>query len=148
MKHTTAVLAAGLATLLLSGSLDVGAASATITPAADTAALMPSHGTVSIAPAQKWEDSLATGNGIMGALLAGDPVHETITVNHCKLWLPLGSREIVPNVGNVLPQLRQIIGEKGYEAGHRFFLQKAREQGWDGKLGLDRPISPRFRSQD
>ena len=144
MKHTTAVLAAGLATLLLSGSLDVGAASATITPAADTAALMPSHGTVSIAPAQKWEDSLATGNGIMGALLAGDPVHETITVNHCKLWLPLGSREIVPNVGNFLPQLRQIIGEKGYEAGHRFFLQKAREQGWDGKLVWTDPFHPGF----
>ena len=111
IKHTTAVVTAGLATLLLSGSLDVRAGIRTpVTPVADTAALMPSHGTVSIAPAQKWEDSLATGNGIMGALLAGDPAHETVIVNHCKLWLPLGSREIVPNVGNVLPQLRQIIG--------------------------------------
>ena len=105
-----------------------------IIPLADTARWMPKHGTVSIAPAKQWEDSLATGNGILGALLAGDPVHDTLIVNHCKLWLPLGSREVVPNVGNILPELRRLIGEKGYAAGHQFFLDKAKEQGWGGKL--------------
>ena len=115
-----------------------------ITPVANTAALMPTHGTVSIAPATKWEDSLASGNGIMGALLAGDPGSDTLIVNHCKLWLPLGSREIVPDVGNVLPELRRIIGEKGYPAGHDFFLQKAKEQGWDGKLVWTDPFHPGF----
>ena len=66
---------------------------------ADCAALMPKHGTVSLYPAKRWEDSLATGNGRMGALLAGDPQQETLIVNHCKMWLPLGSREVLPDVG-------------------------------------------------
>ena len=115
-----------------------------LTPATNLAAFMPRHGTVSIAPAKKWEDSLATGNGIMGALLAGDPRNDTLIVNHCKLWLPLGSREVVPNVGTVLPEMRRIIGEKGYPAGHQFFLDQAKAQGWDGKLVWTDPFHPGF----
>ena len=134
-----------LIALLLALSASPRAAdSPAVTPIADTARLMPKHGTVSIAPARQWEDSLATGNGIMGALLAGDPAHDTLIVNHCKLWLPLGSREVVPNVGNILPELRRIIGEKGYPAGHQFFLYKAKEQGWDGKLVWTDPFHPGF----
>ena len=139
------VFLAALAVLLQAGLLQDGlAAGASLTPAADTAALMPRHGTVSIAPAAKWEDSLAAGNGIMGALLAGDPARDTLIVNHCKLWLPLGSREIVPDVGAVLPEMRRIIGEKGYGAGHAFFLETARKQGWDGKLVWTDPFHPGF----
>jgi hypothetical protein len=122
----------------------IAAGSPAMAPATDTARLMPKHGTVSIAPAKQWEDSLAAGNGIMGALLAGDPRADTLIVNHCKLWLPLGSREVVPNVGDVLPELRRVIGEKGYPAGHEFFLKKAREQGWDGKLVWTDPFHPGF----
>ena len=119
-------------------------ASAALTPAANPGPLLPLHGTVSLAPAKKWEDSLATGNGIMGALLAGDPTQDTLIVNHCKLWLPLGSREIVPDVGTVLPEMRRIIGEKDYGAGHAFFLDQARKQGWDGKLVWTDPFHPGF----
>ena len=103
-------------------------------PVIDVAALMPQHGTISIAPAKKWQDGLAAGNGIMGAMLYGDPAHDTLLVNHCKLWLPAGSREVVPEAGDALPEMRRIIGEKGYDAGQKFFLQKASDQGWDGKL--------------
>ena len=113
-------------------------------PIANTAALMPAHGTVSIAPADKWEDSLATGNGRMGALLAGDPQHETLIVNHCKMWLPLGSREVLPDVGHLLPEMRRIIAEKGYGAYQRFFEVKAREQGWGGKIIWTDPFHPAF----
>jgi len=115
-----------------------------ITSVVNTVKLMPKHGTVSIAPAQKWEDSLASGNGIMGALLSGDPGKDTLIVNHCKLWLPLGSREILPDVGKVLPEMRRIIGENGYSAGHQYFLEKAMEQGWDGKLVWTDPFHPGF----
>jgi alpha-L-fucosidase 2 len=115
-----------------------------VQPLLNTASVMPKHGTVSIAPATRWEDSLATGNGIMGALLAGDPVSDTLIVNHCKLWLPLGSREVVPDVGAVLPEMRRIIGEKGYDAGQKYFLSKAKEQGWDGKLVWTDPFHPGF----
>lgn len=118
--------------------------SAALLAVADAAALMPRHGTVSLHPATKWEDSLATGNGRMGALLAGDPQHDTLIANHCKMWLPLGSREVVPDVGKYLPELRRIIHQQGYDAGQRFFEQKAREQGWDGKLIWTDPFHPAF----
>ena len=115
-----------------------------VTPIADTAALMPRHGTVSIAPAGTWEESLATGNGIMGALLAGDPLQDTLIATHCKLWLPLGSREVVPDVGAFLPELRRIIAAKGYGEAQKFFEDKARQQGWDGKLVWTDPFHPGF----
>lgn len=110
----------------------------------ETAALMPPHGVVSIQPAARWEESLATGNGIMGALLAGDPTTETLIANHCKLWLPLGSREVVPDIGKSLPEMRKIIGEQGYRAGQDFFYQQAKEQGWDGKLVWTDKFHPGF----
>ncbi len=122
MNPFRAIMASSLVVLARTGFTLAGVASeATITPVADTAALMPKHGTVSIAPAKRWEDSLAAGNGIMGALLAGDPGNDTLVVNHCKLWLPLGSREIVPDLGTVLLRTRpDRFGccSLGYGGGH------------------------------
>ncbi len=133
MKQIIAVAGLGIAIL---------AQGASLAPVADTAALMPRHGTVSIYPAKRWEDSLAAGNGIMGALLAGDPEHETLIVNHCKLWLPLGSREVLPDTGKCLPEMRRIIAEKGYAEAQKFFEAKAREQGWGGKIIWTDPFHP------
>ena len=116
----------------------------TITPVADTAPLMPRHGTVSIQPAHQWEDALAAGNGIMGALLYGDPRHDTVIADHCKLWLPAGSREILPDMGAVLPEMRKVIGEQGYDAGQKFFLATARKQGWGGNLVWTDAFHPGF----
>lgn len=95
---------------------------------------MPAHGTVSTAVAKNWEEGLAAGNGIMGAMLYGDPRRDTILVNQCKLWLPAGSLEVLPKSGKDLPEMRRIIGEKGYGEGQKFFLQKALESGWGGKI--------------
>jgi hypothetical protein len=120
------------------------AGSYSLAPVAGPAALMPRHGTVSIQPAKKWEDALAAGNGIMGALLYGDPRHDTLIADHCKLWLPLGSREVEPDLGKYLPELRQVIGEKGYGAGHQFFLATAKKQGWGGSLVWTDPFHPGF----
>ena len=106
--------------------------------------LMPAHGTVSTVAAKQWSDALAAGNGIMGAMLYGDPTQDTLLVNHCKLWLPAGSREILPNGGDFLPEMRRIIGEKGYDAGQKFFLQKARESGWGGHLVWTDAFHPGF----
>ena len=145
MNGTTRRVLAGFAAALLTASpaaLQAAEGEALpVTPVADSAALMPKHGTVSLYPAKQWEDSLATGNGRMGALLAGDPWHETLIVDHCKMWLPLGSREVLPDVGKYLSQMRRIIAEKGYGPYQDFFEAKAKQQGWGGKIILDRPLS-------
>jgi hypothetical protein len=52
-------------------------------PVTNTARLMPRHGTVSVVSTRKWEVSLATGDGIMGAL------HELAHAYHDR-FLPQG----------------------------------------------------------
>ena len=111
---------------------------------ADVSSVIPKHGTVSVNPATKWEDGLAAGNGTIGVMLYGNPREDTILVNHCKLWLPAGSREILPNSGEVLPEMRRIIAAQEYEAGQKFFLNKARESGWGGNLVWTDAFHPGF----
>ena len=80
----------------------------------------------------------------MGALLAGDPRHDTLIANHCKMWLPLGSREVVPDVGKYVPEMRRIIATKGYGQYQDFFETKAKEQGWGGEIIWTDPFHPAF----
>ena len=96
------------------------------------------HGVRSIAPAQRWEDAVVTGNGRMGAMLFGNPTNETLVANHCRLFLPLGNREIVPDLGQQVPELRRIIRDKNYDEAMRFFLGKAKEQGYPGLTWTDK----------
>lgn len=102
----------------------------------------PTRGTWSEKPATRWEDALVSGNGRMGVMVFGDPSRETIVANHCRLFLPLGSREIVPDLGAHLPELREVIGaEPDYGRGMAFLLEKAKEQGFPGIIYTD-PYHP------
>ena len=83
-------------------------------PGSATADGLPTHGAHSTTPAAKWESAFVTGNGRMGALIFGGPGSETVVANHCRLFLPLGNREIVPNLAADVPELRRIIRNKGY----------------------------------
>jgi len=75
--------------------------------------------------------------------LAGHPTKETIIANPCRLFLPLGSREIVPDLAKHVPELRTIIREQGYGKAMDFLLGKAREQGFPGLIWTD-PFHPGF----
>lgn len=99
------------------------------------------RGARSQAPAKRWEDAFVTGNGRLGALLFGNPTSETLVINHCRLFLPLGNHEIVPDLAPYVPELRRVIREKGYDAAMKFFLGKAREQGYPGIIPTD-PFHP------
>ena len=91
---------------------------------------IPEHGSISKRPALRWEDAFVSGNGRMGAMLFGDPENETLVANHCRLFLPLGNREIVPDLATYVPELRRIIREESYDEAMKFFLGKAKEQGY------------------
>ena len=121
MKHTITLLTA----LLLAQ------------PAALHAADVPARGVRSLTPANRWEDAFVTGNGRMGAMLFGNPTNETFVANHCRLFLPYGNREIVPDLARHVPELRQIIRDQGYDAAMRFFLGKAQAQGYPGLTWTD-----------
>ena len=101
----------------------------------------PEHGVRSVTPAKRWEDAFVSGNGRMGALLFGNPTNETLVANHCRLFLPLGNREIVPDLAADVAELRRIIREKNYGEAMGFFLGKAKAQGYPGLIPTD-PFHP------
>ncbi|MEI7900757.1 MAG: NPCBM/NEW2 domain-containing protein [bacterium] len=102
------------------------------------------RGSISRVPPRRWEDAFVSGNGRMGAMLFGSPGQDMLVANHCRLFLPQGSREIVPDLARHVPELRRIIREKNYGAANAFFLGKAKEQGFPGLIWTDK-YHPGFR---
>lgn len=113
-------------------------ATACVFSAATVLAESPARGVWSKIPGKRWEDSFVTGNGRMGAMLFGGPESETFVANHCRLFLPLGTREIVPDLAKHLPELRSVIRKKHYGEAMKFFLGKAKEQGYPGLTWTDK----------
>jgi hypothetical protein len=109
----------------------------------DLKGTVPERGAASTRPAKRWESAMVTGNGRMGAMVYGQPARETMVANHCRLFLPLGSREIVPDLAKRVPELRRIIRNKGYGAAMDFFLGEAKKQGFPGIIWTD-PFHPGF----
>ncbi len=102
---------------------------------------LPEKGAASRVSAKRWEGAFVTGNGRMGAMLFGNPENETLIANHCRLFLPLGSYEKVPNLAMQLPELRRVIREEGTTAAMTFLMGKAAEQGFPGIIPTD-PFHP------
>jgi alpha-L-fucosidase 2 len=103
----------------------------------------PRHGAASLQTGKSWEWGFVSGNGHQGGLIFGEPGKETLIATHIRLWLPLGTREIVPDIGKYLPEVRRVIQERGYDAGDRLMQEKARSQGWPGLAWTD-PFHPAF----
>lgn len=85
------------------------------------------RGVVASRPALRWEECMLTGNGRMGAMVFGRRNDETVVVNHCKLYLPRGSREIVQDLAAAMPGLKQAglaAGKDGPAVVHRMMLEK------------------------
>jgi len=152
MRGTLRLLTAGLILLAATGAAlaapadnkaEVGMAAATPKPMADVKSAIPKRGAASVQPAKRWEEAFVSGNGRMGAMVFGQPARETIVANHCRLFLPLGSREVVPDMAPYLPEIRRIIREKGYGPAYKFMLEKAKEQGFPGLIRTD-PFHPGF----
>jgi len=84
-----------------------------ILPERELAGELPRRGATTTTPASRWEECMLTGNGQMGAMVHGRPYDETVVVNHCRLYLPQGSREIVHDLADSMPEFRKA----GLEAG-------------------------------
>jgi len=139
LKRTVSVVAfGGLMALSVSAASSFGADVVAAQPND-----VPARGVSSQEPAKVWEFAFVSGNGRMGAMVFGDPAHETIIANHCRLFAPLGSREIVPDLAKHLPELRRVIREQGYGKAMDYFLGRAKEQGFPGIMPTD-PFHPGF----
>ena len=104
---------------------------------------MPTRGAWNKTHGTNWEEALVSGNGRHGVMVFGNPKQETIIGNHCRLYLPTGAGEVLPDMSHYLDEFRQMIKVKGYQPAIDVYYQKARELGYKG-LEMSDPFHPGF----
>jgi hypothetical protein len=77
----------------------------------------PEHGFVSRLPASKWEESMLTGNGTIGALVFGNPLDERIILSHERLFMPEYPPTEAPALHKHMDRIRELtLAGRGEEA--------------------------------
>ena len=66
-------------------------------------------------PAEVWNEALPVGNGRLGAMVFGDPAHETIQLNEETFWSGGPSRNDNPKAREALPEVRNLIFDGKYQ---------------------------------
>lgn len=105
---------------------------------------LPVRGFHSNRPAQKWEESLVSGNGKMGVMVQGSPHKESIVFNHALLYLPLHKPLKPVSQGKHLEKIRKLMLDKEFEEASQFVVDLANAEGYSGKHATDCFI-PAFR---
>lgn len=88
-------------------------------------------------PAGRWEESLVTGNGIMGAMVEGNPYREHVVLNHSLLFLPINPIMMPPSQGKHLDEIRQMMLGGRFEEASQLLVDIATEEGYVGKHNSD-----------
>jgi hypothetical protein len=84
-------------------------------------------GATSARPAENWTGAFLSGNGRMGVMMFGQPASETVVLNHCQLYLPRGSREIVQDLAKSMPEIKAAglkAGANGPAVVHKMMREK------------------------
>jgi alpha-L-fucosidase 2 len=66
-------------------------------------------------PAVAWEEALPVGNGRIGAMVFGDPVHERLQLNEESIWAGSKINNNNPNALKTLPALQKALFESRYK---------------------------------
>lgn len=103
----------------------------------------PERGFVSTVPATNWEMGLVSGNGKYGALVFGQPLDETIVLNHAELYMPLNKPLPPVNTAAHLKEIRQLLADAEYQRAADFVVDLSKEEGYEGKRWTD-PYIPAF----
>ncbi len=104
---------------------------------------VPARGFLSKRPAMSWEESLVSGNGIMGAMVMGHPYSDTIIVNHALLYMPLNKPLKPISQGKHLEEIRSLMLKGQYGKASEYVVELSKEEGWDEKRWTD-PLVPAF----
>ena len=83
----------------------------------------PLRGFVSSQPATHWENALVSGNGKIGALVYGQPLDETVVLNHARLYMPLPQSLAPPDTASRLTEIRREIAGGHYQRRPRRILR-------------------------
>jgi hypothetical protein len=103
----------------------------------------PDRGYVSSKPATHWEQALVSGNGKYGALVLGQPIDETIVLNHARLFMPVHEPLAPVNTGAHLSEIRQMLADGQYQKAADFVVELSKKEGYGGKRWTD-PYIPAF----
>lgn len=103
----------------------------------------PQKGVYSTRPARNWEESVVTGNGVMGAMIAGNPYNEAIIFNHAQLFLPLNEPHLPVSQGKHLSEVRQMLFNDQYGEASQYIVDLAKAEGFNGIHWSD-PYYPAF----
>jgi alpha-L-fucosidase 2 len=66
-------------------------------------------------PAAVWDEALPVGNGRLGAMVFGDPVHERLQLNEESIWAGSKINNNNPNSRKSLPALQKALFESKYK---------------------------------
>ena len=130
------VFVIGFGMLILGGDPSFAGKTA---PAAKT----PDRGFVTLKPGSTWEEALISGNGRHGALVYGQPVDETIVINHARLYLPLHPPLPPPDTGSRLAEIRELMAKGEYQRAADLVVEISKSEGYDAKRWTD-PFIPAF----
>jgi hypothetical protein len=103
----------------------------------------PERGFVSSKPATYWEQALVSGNGKYGALVFGQPLNETIVLNHARLFMPVNEPLIPVNTGAHLTEIRRMITDGQYKRATEYVVEISKTEGYAEKRWTD-PFIPAF----
>ncbi len=103
----------------------------------------PERGFISKTPALTWENALVSGNGKYGALVFGNPVNETIILNHARLYMPVNMPLQPVNTGAHLQEIREMISAGLYRQAAEHVVEISKAQGYEEKRWTD-PYIPAF----
>ena len=107
------------------------------------AASAPQRGFVSAKPAEIWEHALVSGNGKYGALVMGQPLDETIILNHARLFMPL-NRPLPPvDTASHLKEIRKMFADGQYQRAADYVVELSHKENYGGKRWTD-PFIPAF----
>lgn len=101
----------------------------------------PEHGFVSRKAAAKWEESMLTGNGTIGALVIGDPLDERIILSHERLFMPKYPPYGSPPLHKYLDKMRELTLNGHGDKAAELLIQAGEEVGIRGMIWTN-PLIP------
>ena len=101
----------------------------------------PGRGFFSDKPATDWQQALVSGNGVIGAMIYGQPLDETIILNHAELYMPLHEPLPPLDTASHLKQIRQMLADGGYQRAADYVVELSRNEKYGAKRWTD-PFVP------
>jgi hypothetical protein len=103
----------------------------------------PQRGFTSSKPADRWEQALISGNGIMGAMVLCRPLEETIILNRAGLFMPLNKPLPPVDTASHLAEIRKMISAGDYQKASDYVVELSHREGYGEKRWTD-PLVPAF----